>query len=66
MRLLKSSIMAGSLLLHATSLVAADLPANTKARLVMYDASGNQSLDPAEPQSTSGLRWTPSVGQESG
>ncbi len=61
MRFLKFSIVAGSLVLHAASLGAADLPANTKARLVMYDASGNQSLDPAEPQSTSGLAQLPLI-----
>ena len=61
MRFLKSSIVASGLLLHAASLAAADLPANNKARLVMYDASGNQSLDPAEPQSTSGLAQLPLI-----
>jgi peptide/nickel transport system substrate-binding protein len=40
---------------------AADAPANTKATLVFYDASGNQSLDPAEPQSTSGLAQLPLI-----
>jgi peptide/nickel transport system substrate-binding protein len=34
---------------------------NTGASLVFYDASGNQSLDPAEPQSTSGLAQLPLI-----
>ena len=37
----------------------ADAPANPKASLIFYDASANQSLDPAEPQSTSGLAQLP-------
>ena len=34
---------------------------NTKVPLIFYDASSNQSLDPAEPQSTSGLAQLPLI-----
>lgn len=45
----------------AGSVRAAGEPANTKAVLVFFDASGNQSLDPAEPQSTSGIAQLPLI-----
>ena len=35
--------------------------ANTQASLIFYDVGGNQSLDPAEPQSTSGLAQLPLI-----
>lgn len=34
---------------------------NTSAALIFYDAGSNQSLDPAEPQSTSGLAQLPLI-----
>src|SRR3954464_9094083 len=62
MRVLNRSILAGCAALCFTHGVnAADAPANTKATLIFYDASGNQSLDPAETQSTSGLAQLPLI-----
>ncbi len=41
--------------LFAPPRACAERPANPRATLIFYDTSANQSLDPAEPQSTSGL-----------
>ena len=54
------ALLRGLLLALGLSLpaMAAD---NTKAALIFYDAGSNQSLDPAEPQSTSGLAQLPLI-----
>ena len=54
MNSLKSWLLAGCAALALAMPVRA-------ASLVFFDASGNQSLDPAEPQSTSGLAQLPLI-----
>ena len=50
-----------ALTLLARPASAADSVGDPTAALIFYDASGNQSLDPAEPQSTSGLAQLPLI-----
>ena len=62
MRVLARRLLAGCLVLGLTRPVwAANPAANTTTALIFFDASGNQSLDPAEPQSTSGLAQLPLI-----
>ena len=59
-RLLTSGLLALCAAL-ATTAQGVTPPANTRAALIFHDASGNQSLDPAETQSTSGLAQLPLI-----
>ena len=50
-----------SYLLTTCTLFSLTGPAHAAGALIFYDASGNQTLDPAEPQSTSGLAQLPLI-----